>query len=249
MVYGTIFDIKRFAIHDGPGIRTTVFFAGCPMDCWWCHNPEARDPGVSDLRSQRVSGVDIMTEIQRDHVFFEESGGGVTFSGGEPLMQPEFLCHLLENCKKAMIRTALDTTGYAPWEVVQKACALTDLVLYDLKLINDDDHIRYTGVSNELCLDNLARLEKTTSNVQVRVPMIPEITDTEKNLLAIAHLLEPLDSIRSISLLPYNKLGEDKRARWSLRTRLADLETQSESALSRRTELLRSFGYQVSIGG
>ena len=145
----TVFDIKRFAVHDGPGIRTTVFMKGCPMDCWWCHNPESRSSmpeevtytrvlGDREVESKKVYGKSmtiqqVMDEIVKDEIFFEESGGGVTFSGGEPLYQPEGLLELLKQCKKNGLHTAVDTCGYAKWNSLEKAMSFTDLFLYDLK--------------------------------------------------------------------------------------------------------------------
>ena len=211
MASGTIFNIQRYSIHDGPGIRTTVFLKGCPLSCWWCHNPESQKYGVQlvlwkercigcggcnsvcpegaisgggfppvidsekcsgcglcaeecpavalEMVGKTVSSDYVMKEIEKDLIFYDQSGGGVTFSGGEPLMQPEFLAELLEKCKARDIHTAVDTCGYANWEVLSIA-GLTDLFLYDIKHMDDLVHTRTVGVSNRIILENLAKLAR-----------------------------------------------------------------------------------------
>ncbi|MFX1514452.1 MAG: 4Fe-4S cluster-binding domain-containing protein, partial [Promethearchaeota archaeon] len=168
---GIIFDVKKYAIHDGPGIRTTVFFKGCPLRCWWCHNPEGQKEGLetiiktqidkntlSDNQEEtigrEVSVVEVITEIEKDQLFYDESGGGVTFSGGEPLMQPAFLNALLDACKEKELTTTLDTCGYASWNILKKIKDKIDLFLYDIKIIDNKEHQKYTGVSNNQILSN-----------------------------------------------------------------------------------------------
>ena len=248
---GTVFDIKKFAIHDGPGIRTTVFLKGCPMDCWWCHNPEARDDIAGKLADKtRTISVDQVTEeILKDRVFYDQSGGGVTFSGGEPMAQPEFLLALLQSCREGGIHTAVDTCGHAPTEDFEKIYDLTGLFLYDLKIMDNELHRKYTGVSNELVLKNLSLLGKKGSNVQVRVPLIPGITDTEENLDAIMAFTGELHGISQVSLLPYNRFGEDKRRRFDLGDRLGRLPAQTAEQVEAVAERFRTGGYEVKIGG
>ncbi len=265
---GTIFEIRKFAIHDGPGIRTTVFLKGCPLDCAWCHNPEGRSSEVEDydLRSRRdsrspdkiqgparigrvVTVDDIMKEVVKDEVFYIQSGGGVTFSGGEPMMQPAFLESLLSSCQGRKYHTAVDTCGQAPAEDFERVYDLVDLFLFDLKLIDDAEHRTYTGISNDLILSNLTLLANKGEKVIVRIPMIPGITDTEGNLDAIAAYLNPLKSVRRISLLPYNQHGEDKIDRYQMSRRRLQLERQSPSALEDKAMRLRSRGFEVRIGG
>jgi pyruvate formate lyase activating enzyme len=265
-IFGTIFDLKRFTIHDGPGIRTTVFFKGCPLDCKWCHNPESRSSeieyhtrrdelkNVEELTDKtpigcRISDEAVMREVVRDETFYDQSGGGVTFSGGEPMMQIDFLYALLQSCKKWGFHTAIDTCGHAPATDFENIYDLTDLFLFDIKLIDDDAHIKYTGVSNKLILFNLKMLAERGDKINIRVPMIPNVTDTDENLGAIAYCLEPLKSIRKISLLPYNKLGEDKIERYNLDRRPLHLDTQDVSALEEKALWFRSRGYEVQIGG
>lgn len=248
---GTIFDIKRFAIHDGPGIRTTVFLKGCPMDCWWCHNPEARDDITGKLadKTRTVSVADVTREIVKDRIFYDQSGGGATFSGGEPMAQPGFLMALLESCRTQGVHTTIDTCGYAPAEDFEKISDLADLFLYDLKIMNDRDHQKYTGVSNELVLKNLNLLVQKGSKVQLRIPLIPGITDTPDNLDAIIEFTEKLHGVNQVSLLPYNRFGEDKRSRFNLGDRTGRLPAQTKEQVEAAAGRFTASGYDVKIGG
>ena len=206
---GFIFDIKKFAIHDGPGIRTTVFLKGCVMDCWWCHNPESQnlEPekiikvnqlNIHETIDRKVSVDEVLEEVEKDRVFYEESGGGVTFSGGEALTQPEFLYSLLEKSKEKNIHTTLDTTGYVKWEILEKISNMVDLFLYDLKLFDDELHQKYTGVSNKLILENLLKLDANKNKIIIRIPIIPTLTDTEGNLEQLAIFIKNLNFYYSV---------------------------------------------------
>jgi len=263
---GIIFDIKKYAIHDGPGIRTTVFFKGCPLDCWWCHNPEGRKPDPETLPAKTsgndapnskktetvgrvVSAETVIEEINKDIIFYDQSGGGVTFSGGEPMMQPEFLCALLQTCKQNGIHTAVDTCGYAQTEKFAEILDLVDLFLYDLKIMDDQAHIKYTGVSNELILKNLIELSRNGRRVQLRVPLIPGITDPNENLDAIAEFIAPLDNIHEIVLLPYNQLVEHKLNKFKMDHKLGHLRIQENAEIQDKVRRFALRGYQVKIGG
>jgi len=255
---GFIFDIKRYAIHDGPGIRTTVFLKGCPLDCWWCHNPEgggcisdwgAKDDPERYLSGRAISVAVVMDEVCRDTVFYDQSGGGVTFSGGEPMMQIDFLHRLLSGCREKGIRTALDTCGYAPPEDFEKIADLVDLFLYDIKLIDDDLHRKYTGVSNRLILGNLNLLSGNGNHIIARLPLIPGITDTEENVIAVAEYMKGNRVLREISLLPYNELGRDKFRRFHLPDRLHNLPKRGAGHVERLTDLFHERGIVVGIGG
>jgi len=264
---GVIFDLKKFALHDGPGIRTTVFFKGCPLNCWWCHNPEglqsdprnlsAKEEGIpaaSPRRDGQTVGYQttvekLMTEIEKDVVFYEQSGGGVTFSGGEPLMQEEFLSELLEACRTKGIHTALDTSGYAPWEIFEKLCDRIGLFLFDVKLVDDEEHMKYTGVSNRLIFDNLGALLDRSQDVIVRIPLIPQITDRKDNLKAVITMLSKWNDVRGVDLLPYNKMGEEKFRRFSMDSKLGPLPAQSDAELKERATLFEAAGVRVHIGG
>ncbi len=264
-ITGDIFDIKRFAIHDGPGIRTTVFFRGCPLLCWWCHNPEARvDCGAETYRkrsvdlslpmSENVIGpevrLDILTaEIERDRIFYEQSGGGLTVSGGEPMMQAEYLESLLRACGGLGISCAIDTSAYAPWDEFEKILDMVDLFMVDLKIMDRSMHEKYTGVSNELILDNFDRLAACAGGLRARLPMIPGITDTEENIDALISFLKRYEGLEMISLLPYNRLGEDKFKRLGIEYSPGKLETQTPEEMSRIAERFKDAGLRVRIGG
>jgi len=265
---GYIFDIQKYAIHDGPGIRTTVFFHGCQLECWWCHNPECWQPvlkngslqeGSHDAQlrfvrkpnrvGQPVPSDVVLNEIVRDRIFYDQSGGGVTFSGGEPMMQMEFLFELLKACKQNEIHTAVDTCGYAPTSDFISIYDLVDLFLYDLKIMDNEAHKKYTGVSNELIISNLIMLSEKGKKICVRIPLIPEITDTKENINATLELITSLKKIQYISLLPYNRLGQDKCRRLNVPFRMRNCETQTDDELQKRKKLFEEAGYQVKIGG
>jgi len=259
---GTIFDIKRYAIHDGPGIRTTVFFKGCPLNCQWCHNPESRSHDPEEFEIIRTGGEsrketigrivsvdEVMDEIERDRVFYEESGGGATFSGGEPLEQIEFLRAVLHACKDRGISAAVDTSGHCPPEYFEKIDGLVDYYLYDLKLMDDARHREFVGVSNDLILANLRWLAENDATIHIRIPLIPGITDTDENLGAILSHLDTYEAIHEISLLPYNLLGEDKCARFTLPQPLGHLGVQGDSEIEAIRKKFTDRGYDVHIGG
>lgn len=191
----------------------------------------------------------VLDEVLRDEPFYDESGGGVTFSGGEPMAQPDFLEALLQMSRAWGLHTAVDTCGYAAVEDFAHLRGLVDVFLFDLKLIDRDLHVQYTGLSNERILFNLTELDRMGSKVSVRIPLVPDITDTKDNLEAIASFLEPLESIRQLSLLPYNKLGEDKIARYALSRRPLSLEPQAPEELERRASFFEALGFDVRIGG
>jgi pyruvate formate lyase activating enzyme len=256
---GYIFDIKKFAIHDGPGIRTTIFFKGCPLRCWWCHNPESIKEIPSGENESCEHSLNSITKkytvsqvieiINQDEVFYDESGGGATFSGGEPLIQIEFLEQLLKKCRDNHIHNTIDTCGYVPAESFQRIYKYTDLFLYDLKLFDDELHQKYTGVSNKIIMENLEFLNSVNAKVNIRIPLIPEITDTEYNLSAISNYLLTLNNVNRIDLLPYNKLAEDKYRRLNQDSKLGKLETQSSDRLNEIKNLVKSFGFEVELNG
>ena len=260
-VTGDVFDCKKFAVHDGPGIRTTVFLRGCPLSCPWCHNPEGlettRDDGWRRNRGLPIDGnvigpaVEIpvlLSELRKDEEFYRRSGGGVTISGGEPFAQPAFLVALLHACKQAGLHTAVDTCGHAAWELIEEAMEIADLFLYDLKLANDDLHLRYTGVTGERIRENLERLVGAGAEVRVRVPLVPGITDTPDNLAGLRSILRAAGA-KAVGLLPYNRLGEDKRRRLGLEPGAGELKTQDDGAVEAMAAAFRDDGFTVGIGG
>jgi len=262
---GSIFDVKRFSVNDGPGIRTTVFFKGCPLDCWWCHNPESRQLNPeqpknfkatkrqpllcndSGIIGKQVSAWDVIEVVRRDLMFYEESGGGVTFSGGEPLLQPEFLDALLTLSKSAGMHTAIDTSGYTDFGLFEKNMDHTDLILYDLKIMDDLDHQKYTGVSNQLILENLQKLVQVKKDIRIRIPLIPDITDRTDNLMKIISFLKSLPQHLPVDLLPFNPLGLNKYSRMQVTQRLKFIEIQKQEKLDGIKLLFEKAGFSVNL--
>jgi pyruvate formate lyase activating enzyme len=265
---GIIFNIQRFAIHDGPGIRTTVFFKGCPLQCWWCHNPESHknlpekingcnlrrgfDQSFSmdkDEVGKEISVDELMNEISKDRVFYEESSGGVTFSGGEPLMQSEFLSELLRECKSTGIHSTVDTSGYASNDLIRKVAEDAELFLYDLKLMNDDLHVKYTGESNQVILKNLISLDQLGKKIIIRIPIVPEITDTNENLFAIRGFISYLNNIIEVNLLPYHRAGEGKYIKYGRENKMGDTISPERKNLENIRDFFSESKYKVKIGG
>ena len=266
MTTGIIFDIKRYAIHDGPGIRTTVFFKGCAASCWWCHNPESQSSGIQKvIRKNKfensvfeeaenigriVTVKEVMAEISKDQIYYDESGGGVTISGGEPLLQAEFLQALLLACQKTGIQTTLDTTGLAPANVFNSITSLVNLFLYDIKFIDDNLHQKYTGVSNTSILHNLMSLIKKEKPVRLRLPIIPDITDSEKNLDEIAKFIVNLSpGGMNIDILPYHKIARHKYEKLDKEYRMGVSKVPCDHRMQEIKNRLETFGHNVSIGG
>ncbi|MBU0639295.1 MAG: glycyl-radical enzyme activating protein [Planctomycetes bacterium] len=298
---GIIFDIKRYALHDGPGIRTTVFFQGCPLRCAWCQNPESWEaqprlavradrcmrcgacltvcPNADAAMSANPTAVDwarclrcgacvevcpsgarsrpgrpwsvseVMAAVDKDRIFYDESGGGVTFSGGEPLMQSEFLLACLRAGRERDYHTAVDTCGYASPETIMTVAQWTDLFLYDLKLIDDRRHQKHLGVNNAVILDNLRRLADRGQALCIRVPLIPGINDDEENVAALAAFVESLTNQPPVHLLPYHRIGGDKYARLGLPYTLAGVEPPTPERVAQVAARFSALGLRVKVGG
>jgi len=301
MESGTVFNIQRFSVHDGPGIRTTVFLKGCPLACAWCHNPEgiASGPEVTlslnrciecgecvqvcplslpvpgaaptaealdlclscgacaeacpcearQLAGRHMTVEEVVAEVLKDRIFFDESGGGVTFSGGEPLWQAGFLRRLLSACRNLGIHTAVDTSGLASWEDLAAVAELTDLILYDIKMMDDGVHQTYTGVSNRPILANLRRLGAVHRRIWVRVPVIPGINDSQENLEATARLAASAEGVERVCLLPYHPLGEDKLRRLGRDSILTELSRPSTARMENLVNMVEATGVSASLGG
>jgi pyruvate formate lyase activating enzyme len=249
---GLIYNIQHYSIHDGPGIRTTVFLKGCPLRCWWCHNPESQEVGIEQVRvrreldgkvyeinsavGSRQSAVEVLRELQKDSVFYAESGGGVTFSGGEPMMQADFLAEILTLCEQQGIHTAIDTCGYAEPAAFLKVMDLADLFLFDIKLMDDVKHVEYTGVSNELALKNLEMISRAGKNIIIRFPVIPGITDDPENIKAVIALMQGLH-LKNIDLLPYHSIAKDKYRRIGRTYLLEDMHEPNEEEMEKLREV------------
>ncbi len=235
MKNGIIFDIKKYAIHDGPGIRTTFFFKGCPLRCPWCHNPEgmrkkpetvrithALEIGRTEPRTETigrpVTVLELLEEALRDVPFYDESGGGVTLSGGEPLMQPSFVFSFLEELKAKEIHTALDTTGYTSPGIIRRILPLADLLLLDIKIANPRRHKAVVGVSLSPVLRTLKIAIEAKTPIRLRFPVIPGFTDDAENLEGVATMAAAIPTLAGVDILPYHDTAAGKRARLFRRT-------------------------------
>nr|WP_238903513.1 glycyl-radical enzyme activating protein [Clostridium sp. YIM B02506] len=257
---GTVFDIQRFSIHDGPGIRTIVFLKGCPLSCLWCSNPESqklkpvlmyqsmncihcgrcisackigainannknfidRDictacgecvnvcpTSALTLKGKKMTVEQVIKELKKDAIVYRRSGGGITLSGGEPLVQSEFARELLKACKAQGWHTAIETTAYANTETIEEVFPYIDLALMDIKSVDSEMHKKYTGVPNEKILENAKLVSKITKMV-VRVPLVPDFNSSEKDILELCDYVKTLNDINTVHLLPYHTYGENK---------------------------------------
>jgi len=298
---GRIFNIQRCSVHDGPGVRTTVFFKGCPLSCTWCHNPEGiEEAPVLMIREDRCLGcracsevcpipglgaapageawdsdacircgvcveacpsdarqlagreygvVELVDILERDRVFFDVSGGGVTFSGGEPLAQAGFLIKCLRECHRRGLRTAVDTCGLAPRDLLLEVAELSDLVLYDLKHMDSDRHRAETGAGNQVILDNLQVLSESGVDIWVRVPLIPGFNDDRDNIERTATFLEGLPHSHRVCLLPYHTLGAAKRIRMHDAEQAAAVSPPDQETLGDVAEVFATHHLEVSPRG
>jgi len=262
----TIFDIKRFAVHDGPGIRTTVFLKGCPLRCAWCHNPESQEmkPITVDIMrkvngksvagkrryGERMEVDQLLEKVLRDLPFYEESEGGVSFSGGEPLMQPEGLLQLLQACKKHGLHTCVDTSGHVNWEHFERILPFTDLFLYDLKNMDPELHLRHTGVDNSLILANADKLLDAGARLVFRIPVIPGINTSERELATLIEFLkERAEKMTEVHLLPYHRIAGNKYRRLHMKELLADVDEPDQQLMHQLKEEFKRTGLEVIIGG
>jgi pyruvate formate lyase activating enzyme len=301
-VTGSVFDIKRYSIHDGPGIRTTVFLKGCSLRCLWCHNPESVDPGpelmhwpgrcsrcyscikacpkgaiakdaagavVTDRKAcdlcgkcaeaclydamqmvgRETSVEDVMTEVEKDRIFYEQSGGGLTLSGGDPCVQAGFAEALLDACRARGIRTAVDTAGFTKNGVLDRLAAKADLVLYDLKVLSEARHREFTGVSNAPIIDNLKRLAARGTEIWVRIPLVAGVNEDDDNIQRTIAFLESLKTIKRVGILPYHSGGLEKARRIGQESHFRKFETPSEERIAAIEAAFREAGFEVRRGG
>lgn len=297
---GVITDIQRFSVHDGPGIRTTVFFKGCNLRCFWCHNPETHrlepelqlqlvrcigcgacfaacqvgahrmDDGARvfdrercaacgrcaaecyaealTLVGRQVTVAQVMAEVLADRPFYENSGGGVTLSGGEPLLQPAFCAALLSACRAEGLHTAVETAANVPWELLERLLPLLDLVMVDIKVLDDAQHIAATGVSNARILANAQRLGATDKPLIVRTPVIPGVNDTRDEIAAIARFAAGLQTLVYYELLPFHPMAAAKYDSLGREYAARSLKRPSPDTLDALAAAARECGVQVRCG-
>jgi pyruvate formate lyase activating enzyme len=264
---GLIFSVKRYSIHDGPGIRVTFFLKGCPLKCMWCHNPEGISPfpetvtltnriGEREFIANEEAGkyytVDSIIEIlDKEAVFMSHSKGGVTFSGGEPMLQFDFLLEALKACKKSGYQTAIDTSGYSSAENYKSVIPFTDLFLFDIKHLDEAKHIESTEVSNAAILENFRLLTESGKDVMVRIPVVPGFNDDPEHLERLRVFLAEArtGSIKKINLLPFHKTGASKYKRFNIPYRMHGIEPPDKVEMQKMKEFFMETGISVKIGG
>ena len=205
--------------------------------------------GRGEVVGKKISIDEVVSEIEKDIIFYDESRGGVTFSGGEPLLQAPFLLALLKACRKKEIHTVVDTSGYAPSEIFVEICSMVDLVLFDLKLMDDEMHRRYTGVSNKKILKNLEALSGSKTPHRIRFPLIPGITDTKENILSVAEFVRALGSVSRIDILPMHRIADGKYQRLDMQNKMANKQPPSPDEIATQKRQFEELGFSVIIGG
>ncbi len=264
---GLIFNVNRYSIHDGPGIRVTFFMKGCPLSCRWCHNPEGISPdretveqiekaGEKEFIRMEEAGTfysvgDIIEILDKERIFINESKGGVTFSGGEPMLQTEFLIEVLKASRENGYCTAIDTSGYSPVENFKAVIPYTDLFLFDIKHIDDSMHVKFTGVSNSLIFSNFQFILDSGKNIFARIPLVPGFNDDPEHLRALKQFLadSKRENLKRISLLPYHRIGKAKYSKFGIPYRMNDTEQPSHERMIELKEYFSDLDIKVQIGG
>lgn len=258
-VTGRIFDIQRYSIHDGPGIRTIVFFKGCPLRCRWCCNPESQNPALETRHmdgkdvpvGEDVTVAQVMETVEKDRPYYSRSGGGLTLSGGECLFQPDFAQALLRAARDTGINTAIESTACAPWEAIAPLLPHLDTCLLDIKHMDGEKHRAFIGRRNDLMLENAMRIAQDgRPKLIIRVPVVPTFNDTAEDIGAIARYAATLPGVEQLHLLPYHRLGQDKYGQLGRTYTLPDLrppEPEQMEQLRRAAE--RASGLTCQIGG
>jgi pyruvate formate lyase activating enzyme len=261
-----VFDIKRFAVHDGPGIRTTIFFKGCPLSCPWCHNPESRSEtidyyyhtdkvGDNTFTTKRGFGEyysenDLLHEILKDELFYKESNGGITCSGGEPFFQSRFIKGFLKKCRENDLHTAVDTSGFADHQEVVQAAPFVNLFLFDIKHLDNDIHKHYTGVGNELILKNFDWLINAGYNIIARIPILPEINADRNYIYQLAEHLERrlCPNFNEVHILPYHRIGCSKYDRFKIKVN-SHFKEPAKKLVKDVERIFSNKGFNTKIGG
>ena len=256
-VSGRIFNIQKFSVHDGPGIRTIVFLKGCALRCKWCCNPESQKFEIQTMMqngSEKIIGEDktvrdILEIVKQDMPFYRRSGGGMTLSGGEMLCQSDFAYALLRCAKEAAINTAVETTGFAPYEKVEKLLPYIDTVLMDIKHTNSGKHKEFTTQPNERILENAVKIAENAKKLIIRVPVIPTFNDTEAEIRDIAKFAASLKGVREINLLPYHNFGKDKYTGLGREYPMGDIPSPTDEHMQKLKAAAESCGLECRIGG
>ena len=298
-VTGTIFDVKKYSIHDGPGIRTTVHMKGCPLSCWWCHNPESQsvppsilfrperciacgscikacpvhaisvknnalvtDYGLCEgcgkccdacpseareLCGRKYTVEELMAQIRKDEPFFRD-GGGVTFSGGEPLMQPEFLLEALKACEEEGFHRAIDTCGFVSTKTILEVAKHSSLFLYDIKQMDPVLHKKYTGVDNAVILENLKAISEAGAAINIRLPFMPGLNSDDEEMHKIGEFVSKLKGVTYVSILPYHTVAKGKHERWHMDYKLPDLLPPTANQTEHAAKIIESYGLRTHIG-
>lgn len=257
-VRGRIFNIQRFSIHDGPGVRTIVFLKGCPLRCKWCCNPESQSykqeqitlgGTVRDVAHDVTVG-EVLDEIEKDRAYYRRSGyGGVTLSGGECLWQPDFSEALLRAVKAIGISTAIETTGYAELDVIRKLLPHIDTVLMDIKHINSEKHKAFTTRDNALILKNAEHIARESRHLIIRTPVIPTFNDTNEEIADIAAFASHLEGVDELHLLPYHRIGSDKYAGLGRTYEMSHIAPPDKNHMAELKKIVESYGLKCQIGG
>lgn len=256
-VKGRIFDIQRYSIHDGGGIRTIVFLKGCPLRCKWCCNPEGQHYNVEKMTlggKEKIVGQDvtvgeIIDIVERDRIYYRRSGGGLTLSGGESLTQPDFAVALLKTAKERGINTAMESTGFADFSVISRYLPYLDLYLMDIKHMNSAKHKEFTSQPNELILENAKKITDAGARLIVRTPVIPTFNATKEEIGEIAKFASSLKGVTQMHILPYHRIGTDKYKGLNREYSLTGIEPPSKELMNKLLEVVNSYGLKGQIGG
>ena len=256
-VKGRIFDIQRYSIHYGGGIRTIVFLKGCPLRCKWCCNPEGQHYNVEKMTlggKEKIVGQDvtvgeIIDIVERDRIYYRRSGGGITLSGGESLTQPDFAVALLKTAKERGINTAMESTGFADFSVISRYLPYLDLYLMDIKHMNSAKHKEFTSQPNELILENAKKITDAGTRLIVRTPVIPTFNATKEEIGEIAKFASSLKGVTQMHILPYHRIGTDKYKGLNRDYSLTGIEPPSKELMNELLEVVNSYGLKGQIGG